>query len=116
MNDLTPVLMELGREESRDLMNGMKEGLTALQDNADETDFEEYVGELLRHAHTLKGVSRTIELRDVEETAANLERFFKKVRHSGSAGALNGTLCSGEVENLLERLDTALRYIERDQL
>ena len=116
MNDLTPVLVELGREESRDLMNGIKEDLTVLQDDIDEDDFDARVAELFMRAHTLKGTSRTIGFEEVEDTAANLERFLRRIRHPEFAGALDGAVLSEGIADLLERLDRALRYIEQDRL
>lgn len=118
LNGLHTELWELGMEESQDLINGMREGLTALQGDTgdEEADFDVRVGELFRYAHTLKGVSRTIGLAEIEEIAGGLERFFKEVRASRSVGTLDGTLFSEEVDNLLARLDEAIRDIERNQL
>ncbi len=115
MNGLHAELIDLGIEESLDLINGMREGLAALQDDTEEADFDAQVGKLFMHAHTLKGVSRTIGLGEVVEIAGSLERFFKEVRSSRFAETLDDVLFSKEVDNLLARLDEAIRYIERNQ-
>ena len=116
MNGLNQELIDLGLEESQDLIARLKGGLTILEDDTEEIDFEARVKELRRYSHTLKGVSRTIGLTDVEEIAGRLESFFKEMKDARSSRRIEDTMFSERVEVLLTQLDEIIRDIERNQL
>ena len=116
LNDTFPELIDLGIEESQDLIGRIRAGLTILEDDTEEIDFKERVNDLSRYAHTLKGVSRTIELQEVEEVARRLERFFQEMKHSEFSRRIEDTMFSERVEVLLTQLDEIIRKLERNQL
>lgn len=125
-NDLRPELVKLGREESQELIDGMKEGMSALKADIEAKADDGRIKELLRCAHTLKSVSWTIGFKEMAEMARRMEMFFKKAEKEGLAATIDDIclLCdvveacdrllndkgSVEVENLLERLDRVMEH------
>ena len=84
------------------------------------------MGELFRHTHTLKSVSRTLGLQKIGELAQSMERFFKKARNAEPADTIDNIpllfdeveacekLLDGEesidVEALIARMDRSMKH------
>ncbi len=123
-DDLRPELVEMGMEESQELINGMREGMSILKTDIETKADDGTIKELLRCAHTLKSVSWTIGFKGMAEIARRMEMFFKKAEKEGLAGTVDdiSLICDGveacdrllndkgnvEIENLLGRLDRVM--------
>lgn len=69
------------RPEARELVDGLTEGLLALERG--EGDVREHLARLMRQAHTLKGAARVVRLPDLADTAHEFENQLSPFRDSG---------------------------------
>ena len=79
--DLQKKLLEVFRLESEERINSMSASLLNLEKNPSEEEEKKIIETIFREAHSLKGASRAVELKDFEEVCHRLETLFSHLKN-----------------------------------
>lgn len=69
-------LMVIFQEEAKEHLKSLSDGLLELEKNLPEADYKEVVEKIFREAHSLKGASRSVNLKSIQEICQTLENVF----------------------------------------
>lgn len=83
-------LIPIFQEEAAEHLKALSKGLLELEKPLDEKQYESVIEEIFREAHSLKGASRSVNKRDLQEICQVLENVFaalkqKKIQLSAEA-------------------------------
>jgi len=96
-------IFDIFREEAREHLRSLEQGLLDLDETAEVADREKLVSKLFRHAHNIKGDSRALDLPSIQTAASELEGSLETLR--GHLDLINAEV----IERTLRELD-ALKH------
>lgn len=108
MDDIQNKLLAIFEGESREHLEFIREKLAPFQKNPRHLIDEKALEEAFRHAHSLKGAARAIDLTSVEILAHHLESLFSRIREGKLRFTPEVLKIIHLALDMVEDLDTAL--------